>query len=78
MLSYDIQPSTFSVLGTSSGPSGVSKRKVVEVAEVGGKLHAGCFKCTACATSLVGGAFKVQARQPYCNGAKFSVSCEKN
>eukprot|EP00438_Fugacium_kawagutii_P016148 Skav207704 [mRNA] locus=scaffold3057:245022:256726:- [translate_table: standard] len=28
--------------------------KVVDVAEVGGKLHAACFKCTACSTSLVG------------------------
>ena len=44
--------------------------QVVDVAEVGGKLHAGCFKCMACATSLVGGAFKVQARQPYCTRAK--------
>eukprot|EP00435_Cladocopium_sp_Y103_P042658 s3239_g11.t2 len=53
--------------------------KVVDVAEVGGKLHAGCFKCMACATSLVGGAFKVQARQPYCKTCfyeKFGETCK--
>ncbi|CAK9013990.1 unnamed protein product [Durusdinium trenchii] len=53
--------------------------KVVEVAEVGGKLHAACFKCTNCSVSLVGGAFKVQTRMPYCKNCffeKFGETCK--
>lgn len=53
--------------------------KVVEVAEVGGKLHAACFNCTACSASLVGGVFKVQERRPFCKTCfyeKFGEKCK--
>eukprot|EP00927_Polykrikos_kofoidii_P006759 TRINITY_DN12738_c0_g1_i1.p1 TRINITY_DN12738_c0_g1~~TRINITY_DN12738_c0_g1_i1.p1 ORF type:complete len:497 (+),score=75.93 TRINITY_DN12738_c0_g1_i1:139-1629(+) len=40
--------------------------KVVEVAQLGGKLHADCFKCSVCSTSLAGGKFKAKDRVPFC------------
>jgi len=52
--------------------------KVVEVNELGGKLHASCFKCSSCSTLLAGGAFKVQAPKAYCMGCfltRFGEKC---
>ncbi|CAJ1428857.1 unnamed protein product [Effrenium voratum] len=52
--------------------------KVVEVAEVG-KLHADCFKCTECQSSLVGATYKTKAGSPFCKTCffqKFGDPCK--
>jgi len=53
--------------------------KVVEIKELGGKLHGACFKCSKCSTSLVGGTYKVQSRSPFCTGCfleEFGETCK--
>eukprot|EP00931_Biecheleriopsis_adriatica_P061642 TRINITY_DN37073_c0_g1_i1.p1 TRINITY_DN37073_c0_g1~~TRINITY_DN37073_c0_g1_i1.p1 ORF type:complete len:467 (+),score=78.74 TRINITY_DN37073_c0_g1_i1:37-1437(+) len=40
--------------------------KVVDIPELGGKLHAACFKCTDCSCALAGGAYRVHSRKPFC------------
>ncbi|CAE8658641.1 unnamed protein product [Polarella glacialis] len=41
--------------------------RVVDIPQLGGKLHADCFKCASCSTALAGGAYKVHSRLPYCS-----------
>mmetsp|Transcript_42249 Transcript_42249/g.95044 ORF Transcript_42249/g.95044 Transcript_42249/m.95044 type:complete len:423 (+) Transcript_42249:30-1298(+) len=53
--------------------------RVVDEPQLGGKMHADCFKCQACAAPLAGGAFKVQGQQPYCTAChaeKFATRCK--
>jgi len=52
--------------------------RVMDIPQLGGKLHAECFKCNACSTALPGVSFNVHAGMPYCSscyGAKFGTKC---
>uniref|UniRef100_A0A7S4PVK0 LIM zinc-binding domain-containing protein n=1 Tax=Alexandrium monilatum TaxID=311494 RepID=A0A7S4PVK0_9DINO len=40
--------------------------KVVEVSQLGGKLHAECFKCNGCSVQLSGKAFRMQGKAAFC------------
>jgi len=51
--------------------------RVVEIPQLGGKLHADCFKCSGCATSLAGVAYKVHNKAPYCNTCFYEQFGEK-
>mmetsp|Transcript_31833 Transcript_31833/g.74382 ORF Transcript_31833/g.74382 Transcript_31833/m.74382 type:complete len:442 (+) Transcript_31833:83-1408(+) len=52
--------------------------RVVDVTHIG-KMHADCFKCSSCSTSLAGGEFKIHEKQAYCTacyGEKFAERCK--
>jgi len=51
--------------------------RVVEVSQVGGKMHAACFQCSSCSTQLSGVPFKVQGRTLYCSTCFFEKHGEK-
>eukprot|EP00933_Yihiella_yeosuensis_P073674 TRINITY_DN8238_c4_g1_i1.p1 TRINITY_DN8238_c4_g1~~TRINITY_DN8238_c4_g1_i1.p1 ORF type:complete len:484 (+),score=88.60 TRINITY_DN8238_c4_g1_i1:47-1453(+) len=65
-----------SVTGWALGSCCVCKEaikggKVVEIKQLGGKLHADCFKCNACSSSLSGTPFQVHDSTPFCNGCYY-------
>jgi len=52
--------------------------KVMDVEQLGGKLHAECFACNACKKALKGVPFKVHGGVPYCSSChaeKFGEKC---
>merc|ERR1712151_225142 len=51
--------------------------RVIDVPQLGGKLHADCFKCSGCAAGLVGVAYKVENKAPYCNTCFYEQFGEK-
>jgi len=52
--------------------------KVVDVPQLGGKLHAACFHCRSCSSQLTGTPFQVHGKLPYCSGCyhqRFGEKC---
>eukprot|EP00929_Paragymnodinium_shiwhaense_P025773 TRINITY_DN15516_c0_g1_i3.p1 TRINITY_DN15516_c0_g1~~TRINITY_DN15516_c0_g1_i3.p1 ORF type:complete len:357 (-),score=48.78 TRINITY_DN15516_c0_g1_i3:300-1370(-) len=50
---------------------------VIEIEKLGGKLHAACFKCTTCETSLRGVPYQIHDKQAFCNDCYYEKFAEK-
>jgi uncharacterized protein YkwD len=51
--------------------------RVVEIQQLGSKVHADCFKCCGCSASLTGGPYKFEGGALYCNSCFFGQFGEK-